>query len=92
MTLLHPDISTCRAPSRVCTIPFSKPAVSPTTEDEHLVFDVLEDAVEDHAFSAAVGWTTPLRSKLLDKEEVRRVRALLAGAFFKGDLHTTGLC
>ena len=55
------------------------------------MFDELEDAPADHELSAAVGWAIQLKSKLLDKEEVRRVRALLAGTFQGRSAHNWSL-
>ena len=67
--------------SRVCIIPFTKPSVAPTTEEEHLAFDELEDALDDHDLSKAIAWAIWFKSVLEDKEEIQCIRSLLTGVF-----------
>lgn len=62
-------------------VPFTKPTVDPETDEEHLAFDELEDILEDHEMSMAIGWAIQLRSLLMCKDEVRRARSLLRGSF-----------
>ena len=48
-----------------------------------MAFDELDDILGDHDMSASVGWAIKLRTRLMSKDEVREMRALLLG-FFKG--------
>ena len=75
----------------MCVIPFRKPGVAPITEEEFAAFDQLEDTLYDHELSRAVGWAVQLKQTLLNKEEVRRVRALLAGTFQGRSAHNWSL-
>lgn len=77
--------------SRLCLIPFTKPAVAPVTEDEHLAFDELEDVLEDQELSSAIGWAIQLKSLLVCKEEVRLVKVLLRDSFQGRSAHNWSL-
>jgi hypothetical protein len=72
--------------SRVCIIPFTKPSVAPTTEEEHLAFDELEDAL-DALLHGPSGLNLCLKTK-----KKFSVLDHYSREFFKGSQPITGLC
>ena len=44
-------------------MPFKKPEVAPLTAEEYSAFDELDDVLQDHELSRAVGWAIQLKAK-----------------------------
>lgn len=89
MHILHTSYSVCysssvyRVQSRVCVIPFTKPSISPTTEEQQLKFDELEDMLVGGELSSLCGWVIKQIAVLEDKEQFKEMRKTLR-PFFQG--------
>ena len=56
-------------------MPFNKPSVVPESNDE------LDDLIEDHELSTAVGWAIKTKPLVTSKDEIRQMRDSLRGSF-----------
>lgn len=70
-----------RVLSRVCVVPFRIPSITPETEEQQSAFDALEDMLDDHRPSSAIGWAISQRDELRNKAAIREMKALLKGPF-----------
>ncbi len=70
-----------RVLSRVCVVPFTKPSISPTTDEQQDAFDDLDDILEGGLLSSVYGWVIQQRRVLEDKERIRDMKRQLRAHF-----------
>ena len=63
-----------RVRTRVCCIPFHKPAIQSTNPEQQDAFDELEELVSSGSFSCLFGWLVEQRKCLTDKQLTRCAR------------------
>jgi hypothetical protein len=72
-----------RVLSRVCILPFKKPTIAPSTDEEQDAFDYLEELIESQAISSSIGWIIRQGNILKDKEEMKSMKSHLR-RYYKG--------
>lgn len=70
-----------RVRTRVCCIPFHKPAIQPTNPEQQDAFDELEELVSSGSLSCLFGWLVEQRKCLTDKQLTREMCKKLRGSF-----------
>lgn len=65
----------------MCSIPFSKPGVQPTTKEEQDAFDTLDDMMTSGDLSCLFGWLVNQRKCLSDKSLLREMSKKLQANF-----------
>ena len=67
--------------SRVGIVPFSKPSLAPITDEQQQAYKELEDMLTEGMLSSVCGWAIKQEEKLLNKDEVKEMKALLRPHF-----------
>lgn len=67
--------------SRVSILPFSKPWIAATTDEQQDAFETIDEMMEGHLLSQAIGWIIKQKKVLGDKEELRGMKRKLRSAF-----------
>lgn len=70
-----------RVQSRLCIIPFKKPSIAPTTEDQQTAFDELDDILMSGELSSVCGWAIKQREILEEKDKFKAMKAILRPHF-----------
>lgn len=80
---VHSNPFLYRVTSRVCVVPFCKPAISASNDEQLDAFDDVEEMIEQHLLSSAVGWIIQQTKVVHDREKKRDVKQKLR-SMFKG--------
>lgn len=70
-----------RVQSRLCIIPFTKPSIAPTTEEQQEAFDELDDILIGGELSSVCGWAIKQKVSLEDKEKFKAMKLTLRPHF-----------
>ena len=62
-------------------MPFTKPSITPESDDQVDAFDDLEEMIEAKRLSVAVGWIISMNRKVHDKPALQEVKRSLKSAF-----------
>ena len=61
----------------MCVVPFSKPSIAPSTDQEQEAFEELEDMLSEGTLSSVCGWAISLEKVLVNKEKVREMKSVV---------------
>ena len=67
--------------STVCVVPFSKPSIVATTDDQLDAFDDIDEMIDQNLPSQALGWIIQQKSVLHDKGQLQSFKQKLKGVF-----------